>query len=246
MPEVGEIRKGREIGRFNTPTTRYIWLSCPICNRSRWIELWWVKKATTPGLCQPCSNKIIRKKVPSISPQIEKQISKLYLEGQLASTEIAEKLHIRLRLVTSAITRMNIARPISEAIRLSFRKGRSFQPKGEDSPYWRGGRYCNQGYIRVYAPNHPRARAVNRLYVAEHILVWEKTHNQYLPKDRVVHHLNGIKSDNRPDNLIAMPVGKHMKIIPEMAKKIRNLEVENRQLRRALEDNQAIMYLSEN
>jgi hypothetical protein len=42
-------------------------------------------------------------------------------------------------------------------------------------------------------------------------LVWEKTHGQPLPKGWVVHHLNGIKDDNRPDNLLACTRGEHQK-----------------------------------
>ena len=43
-----------------------------------------------------------------------------------------------------------------------------------------------------------------------------------------------------------MPRGRHRAIIPQMAKKIRQLEIENRQLRRALELNQSIFYIGEN
>lgn len=52
--------------------------------------------------------------------------------------------------------------------------------------------------IRI--PDHPRARN-NNLYVFEHILVMEDVLGRYLFLDENVHHVNGIKDDNRPENL---------------------------------------------
>ncbi|MCH8990540.1 MAG: HNH endonuclease [Acidobacteria bacterium] len=46
-------------------------------------------------------------------------------------------------------------------------------------------------------------------YRPEHRIVWEQTHGQTLPSDWVVHHLNGVKDDNRPENLAAMPRHEH-------------------------------------
>jgi len=55
-----------------------------------------------------------------------------------------------------------------------------------------------------------------------------------------------VKADNRPDNLVAYPKQKHFELIPGMAGRIRRLEIENRQLRRALEDSQMMFYIGEN
>ena len=51
--------------------------------------------------------------------------------------------------------------------------------------------------IRV--PNHPRATKTN--YVFEHILVMEELLGRHLRPEETVHHLNGVKDDNRPENL---------------------------------------------
>ncbi len=66
---------------------------------------------------------------------------------------------------------------------------------------WKGGKYkCKRsGYIFIYTPDHPRAKS--RKYVFEHILIMEKHLGRYLRPKEVVHHINGIKDDNRLKNL---------------------------------------------
>ena len=65
---------------------------------------------------------------------------------------------------------------------------------------WRGGSTRHHaGYIMRHVPEHPRAR--RRPYVFEHILVMEEVLGRHLLPDETVHHLNGVKDDNRPENL---------------------------------------------
>ncbi len=65
---------------------------------------------------------------------------------------------------------------------------------------WKGGRYKTaKGYVDIFFPDHPFARAGK--YVCEHRLVMESHLGRYLQPHEYVHHKNGIKDDNRIENL---------------------------------------------
>jgi HNH endonuclease len=72
---------------------------------------------------------------------------------------------------------------------------------GASNGHWKGGRTKHKaGYIMVLAPGHPRATTAGK-YVFEHVLVMEEMLGRYLLPRENVHHRNGIKDDNRPENL---------------------------------------------
>ena len=72
---------------------------------------------------------------------------------------------------------------------------------GLKNPNWRGGvKHNSDGYILIKKPDHPRADLEG--YVMEHRLVMEAKLGRALTRDEVVHHVDGNRANNAPENLI--------------------------------------------
>lgn len=71
---------------------------------------------------------------------------------------------------------------------------------GNNNGHWNGGKTIRHGYLFILNKNHPNCNAEG--YVAKHRLVMEKHLGRHLKKHEHVHHINGIKTDNRIKNLL--------------------------------------------
>ena len=98
---------------------------------------------------------------------------------------------------------------------------------------YQGGRIkTSDGHIAILMPTHPYKSFGH--YVYEHRLVMEYKLGRYLKHTEIVHHLNGIKDDNRPENLGLMLKDKHTRIhvknrttyLHLLQKRIRTLETQ--------------------
>ncbi len=113
-----------------------------------------------------------------------------------------------------------------QKIRISH-KGKKYKPMSEEGRQnisnakkgkigcqannWQGGEIIHQGkYILIHKPSHPFCDGKG--YVRRSRLVMEKHLGRYLTKKEVMHHINGIRDDDRIENLMLFSNhSKHMK-----------------------------------
>lgn len=163
MPELGEFKRGRELGFKRDPCRQYVWHACITCGRIRWVT---VRKGEPANQnCRSCSRKQYLKNHPPV--------------------------------------------------------------RGQFTSRWKGGRTKDsRGYILIkLQPDdffYPMTKAQD--YVAEHRLVIAKHLRRCLLPWEVVHHINGIKDDNRPENLTLLPSSKYHLVDNEMKAYTKRLE----------------------
>lgn len=159
MSVVGEIKRGRELGRLRTVFTRskrLIFCKCPDCGKERWLLF---RPQTSEGIsrCPRCSG---------------------------------------------------------EALNYS---GRLPHGKMNKAPNWKGGRYIDKrGYVVLtiaeddpYVAMALRQKGGNHRIV-EHRYVMAKYLRRCLTSQEHVHHKNGIKDDNRIENLELISPANHI------------------------------------
>lgn len=92
-------------------------------------------------------------------------------------------------------------RKMSEDAKRKMSESKKGMYDGPKNPAWKGGRKKCGGYIFIWSPYHPYAGKSR--YVKENRLVVEKHIGRFLKPEEACHHINGIKDDNRPENLMA-------------------------------------------
>lgn len=111
---------------------------------------------------------------------------------------------------------------------------------GEAHPRWKGGKHTdNKGYVVVtVSKNDPYYSMTGhaRGYAREHRLIMARHLGRALKPTEHVHHLNGIKDDNRIENLFISKNGEHIKEHHKVIQELRTLrgyviELESENLR---------------
>lgn len=160
MKEVGQIRRGKDIGK-KPLNCKFIWHACIDCGKERWVILRWNEPVNVR--CSTCSN--IRKG------------HKLGLSqfGRIQTMEERQK-------------------------RANSLKGRI-----------NTGRIVVNGYVlvKLFSDNLFHLMTNKQGYVMEHRLVMAKHIGRCLQAWEIVHHKNGLKDDNRFDNLELTLRGSH-------------------------------------
>ena len=236
MPEIGEIRKGNEVG-FNTHK-KYCWMACYLCGKENWIELRPENKEHYK--CLSCSNKMRKHDIGNQkrADEIGRVGRGLFMwhtcidcgKGRWVSVLRGEPKNIRCHICSCK--------------RVGF-----IQRSGQHGSRWKGGRLeTKEGYIKVNLQPDDFFSSMTDIsgYVLEHRLVVAKALGRCLHRWEIVHHKHAKypagsiedKQDNRyPENLELVSDLGHNQItimenrIKSLEQRVLILEAENILLR---------------
>ena len=181
-----------------------------------------------------------RKRMFKNEPNFDENLSRLYCESNKTMAQIAEIYACSPATILNHLRRLGIdTRKVSDyqttekkreawreigkrgkGKKLSaqqieiLRKANTGKRKRDDYEFGGHEKKRNDGYIKVYVPDHPHATADG--YVMKHILVMEREIGRLLNPDEVVHHKNRIRDDNRIENLQLMTKHDHMSMHMKM------------------------------
>lgn len=196
-----ERKSQKEIGEMYgvSQSAVYRWLKKyeikrpPLIDKNTLYTLYVIDKlsASKIGKLYKVDHKIICKYLKDYG--IETRPRSFYLKGRTVTKETREKIS---KANKGRVYGEQALKNIREGSKKNRLKGAGHKIKKQD------------GYILVYYPTHPKSNNIG--YVREHILVVEESIGKPLKDNEVVHHINGIKDDNRIENLQVMTKSEHM------------------------------------
>jgi hypothetical protein len=134
----------------------------------------------------------------------------LYVGMRKSSYEIADMYGVTRSPVSRRLNRLGISRPPG------------WHLIGANNPIWKGGRTSTAGgYVYLLCRDHPMAGKNG--YALEHRLVMAEKLGRMLGDDEYVHHINGVKDDNRPENLTVVSGSDHKLLHVDVMRELRSL-----------------------
>ncbi len=212
MPNIGEIRRAKEVGYKGRAL--FTWTACEGCGIERWRPL-----RSKYKLCWNCgANKREREKCPITYISGEPNLGDTALASQVGMKGRAIHIYAACpdcgdkRWVRRVVSKELCPRCAVKGIHIGELHGR-----------WKGGIKKSKGYIWIpISKNDPMYVMVKKgNKVAEHRLVIARSINRPLKDDEVVHHINGVKNDNRLENLQLLTYHTHHPMLTYQATQYR-------------------------
>lgn len=98
-----------------------------------------------------------------------------------------------------------------DACRIEAMRARRYVT-GESHPLYKGSGILGNGYAWVLDPSGARTNAGKPCRRYTHIVIMERALGRRINPGEVVHHLNGVKHDNRPENLLVLTSSEHRQV----------------------------------
>lgn len=190
---------------------------CPDCGHKDRVNAHTVgniKKGTSKGRCRPCANKAIGK---AHKGKIKLSPAEVLKDGSIIHWDT----RTQSKKVDVTCGNCKITRTCDFQVRYS-KSGMCISCVNkirilDKHPGWKGGKYKDKdGYIVVYIKIFTEAEKTllapmvrQSGYLLEHRAVMALSMERALGKNEVVHHRNGIKNDNRPENLMLTSLQDH-------------------------------------
>lgn len=209
--ELGTVKRGKELG-FNSSNNPCIYIACIDCGEEHWTD----KNSYDKGRnrrCHPCSQKhISKKKIEDVMVKNPDVLSTEYTESPNGSLKVSAVVMCSICKKTRKVCLYDwLRRKDRRCLRCAYIANHKTSYISKD------------GYKTVYiSSNSPFVAMANKstyhgkcgdIYyysVQEHRLVVAQKLNRCLLPYEKVHHINGIRSDNRPENLMILDSSDHM------------------------------------
>jgi len=235
MPEIGEIKRACDVGKSGE--TLLVWTTCELCGKERWTP-----RVRGHKLCVPCAAKTRAREERPITytgegtPEI----------GDVTTAKILGLSGFMFMYYDPCVKcgMPHWVRKNSRGIHCTRCAPKNTGPRRDrkSSP-----KYSDGGYVYVYIEKNDPLRTMTRKdgWILEHRLVVARRLGRPLIKTEVVHHVNGIRHDNRESNLQLLTRETHHSYlgtydkqnrIRDLESRVTILEAENVLLRKLLAD----------